>query len=208
MEIDNNEVIEVYLSSIWEYHAAGVERVLKALRDKNPSGRYSFEPELSWFKASCEARDVRSVQAIFKEVHDDMERVMGGQRVPTDNEWLKLPIADKLERAAATKKTIDHLCPVAFDRFEFRKVWVRIKHETPDSISVHKLLDEDARKSIMKETDTHVAIDTANARLIYIGGPTKQSVAKASKMLDNLFDKFVRGLLFSFPILFSGIQLT
>ena len=87
---------------------------------------------------------------------------------------------------------IDQLCPVAFDRFAFRKVWTRVKTDTPDSVSAHKLLGEDDRKSIMANTDAHIAVDTVSSRLIYIGAETKAAVAKASKMLDNLFNRFVR----------------
>jgi hypothetical protein len=87
---------------------------------------------------------------------------------------------------------IDQLCPIAFDRFDFRKVWSRVANETPDSISVHKLLDEEAQQSVMTVSGTHITIDTNSARLIYIGGATRDAVAKASRMLDNLFNKFVR----------------
>lgn len=112
-------------------------------------------------------------------------------QVPTNNAWLKVPTPGELPKDPVGKTVVDQLCPVAFDRFDFRKVWARIKHETPDSISAHKLLDEDGRQSVMALSGAYVAIDTANARLIYIGGASRDAVAKASKMLDNLFNRFV-----------------
>ncbi|ERT03458.1 hypothetical protein HMPREF1624_01773 [Sporothrix schenckii ATCC 58251] len=189
--MDTNNLVEIYLSSIWQYHAAGVERVFEALRKKNPGGQYTFDPDLSWFKVSCRATDVRHVQAIFREVHDEMEHSLGGQRVPTNNMWLKLPTPGDLPIDPVEKAVIDQLCPVTFDRFNFRKVWSRVKNEMPDSISVHKVLDEEARQSIMALSGAHVAIDTTTARLVYIGGATRDEVAKANKLLDNLFNKFI-----------------
>lgn len=79
--MDNNNPAEIYLASIWQYHEAGIECVLDSLRKKHPGGQYSFEPDSSWFKASCQASDVRNVQAIFREIHDEMERSLDGQRV-------------------------------------------------------------------------------------------------------------------------------
>jgi hypothetical protein len=91
MEDINNSPVEIYLSSIWQYHQAGVDRVLEALRQKQPNAQYSFNPELSWFKASCQAGEVRNVQAIFREVHDEMERSMGNQRVSRSSFWFRDP---------------------------------------------------------------------------------------------------------------------
>ncbi|KIH86304.1 hypothetical protein SPBR_08115 [Sporothrix brasiliensis 5110] len=191
--MDTGNLVEIYLSSIWQYHAAGVERVFEALRKKHPGGQYTFDPDLSWFKVSCRATDVRHVQAIFQEVHDEMEHSLGGQRakVPTNNMWLKLPTPGDLPNDPVEKAVVDQLCPVTFDRFNFRKVWSRVKNEMPDSISVHKVLDEEARQSIMALSGAHVAIDTTTARLVYIGGAKRDEVAKANKLLDNLFNKFI-----------------
>ncbi|CAK7246062.1 MAG: hypothetical protein STHCBS139747_007684 [Sporothrix thermara] len=192
MSGDNNDsLVEIYLASIWQYHDAGVKRVLDALRKKQPGAQCSFEEESAFFKVSCKAGDVLSVQNIFREVHSDIERGLNPKKIPSDNEWIKPPSPGNLPKEPASKTVIDQLCPVAFDRFAFRKVWTRVKTDTPDSVSAHKLLGEDDRKSIMANTDAHIAVDTVSSRLIYIGAETKAAVAKASKMLDNLFNRFV-----------------
>ncbi|CAK7216811.1 hypothetical protein SBRCBS47491_002954 [Sporothrix bragantina] len=189
--MDNNGPVEIYLASIWQYHDAGVKRVLEALRKVHPSGQFTFEAESSWFKVSCKAGDVHSVQSTFRAVHIDIERSLNPNKVPTGNQWIKPPSPSDLPKEPASKTVVDQLCPVAFDQFAFRKVWARVKTDTPDTISVHKLLSEDDRKSIMATTGTHMAIDMVSARLVYIGAETRTAVAKASKMLDNLFSRFI-----------------
>ncbi|CAK7210431.1 hypothetical protein SCUCBS95973_000781 [Sporothrix curviconia] len=189
--MDNSSSVELYLASVWRYHPAGVERILETLRQKHPSGQYTFEEASSWFKVSCEADDVYSVQKIFKEVHSDIERDLDPTKVPTDNQWVKPPSPGDLPKEPASKTVVDQLCPVAFDRFAFRKVWTRVKTDTPDTISIHKLLNEGDRKAIMADTGTHMTVDTVSGRLVYIGADSKTAVARATKCLDNLFSRFI-----------------
>ena len=82
MSGDNNDsLVEIYLASIWQYHDAGVKRVLDALRKKQPGAQCSFEEESAFFKVSCKAGDVLSVQNIFREVHSDIERGLNPKKV-------------------------------------------------------------------------------------------------------------------------------
>ncbi|CAK7214968.1 hypothetical protein SEUCBS140593_002369 [Sporothrix eucalyptigena] len=182
--------VQIYLASIWLYHEAGVERVLGALRKHHPGGQYTFEEDAGWFKVSCQAGDVLKVQAIFRDIHREMERGLGPKKIPENNRWIKLPNPGNLPKKPAGDIIVDQLCPVTFDRFAFRKVWTRVKTDTPENILMHKILSEEDRKSIMAETGAQLAVDST-CRLVYIGADTKVAVANASKMIDNLFCRYV-----------------
>ncbi|OAA57924.1 hypothetical protein SPI_06809 [Niveomyces insectorum RCEF 264] len=91
--------------------------------------------------------------------------------------------------ATATAAAADHQCPVAFDQYPFTKVWPRVKEETPDTVSVYTFLGAEDSQAIAAQSGATLAFDVAG-RLVYLGGASRDSVDTASKMLDNLFNRF------------------
>lgn len=188
--------------------AGDVKRVQQAFRDVHAAmERHRGDSELSYDKPEKKEK-----------AHDHPP----GPMLSESNPWLKMPVPGELSGdATAISGTVpaadpaatngiatpsathspvaDRLCPIAFDRFAYTRVWTRIKAETPDSVSVQALLSEADRQAIAAVSDTQLAFDTTD-RLVYVGGQTRASVDMACRKLDNLFRQFVR-LLFSFFVL-------
>ena len=190
------DTTEFYMASVWKYKDAGFEHVLKFLREKHPDSHYTYDKDEGWFRVNCSPGNVHAIQASFRDVHTELEKGMSSSAGNTGNTananpWLREPSPSELVKEATPAKgpVVDHLCPVVFDRFAFSRVWARIKNETPDAITAQSFLGAQDRDAIMKRSGAHIELDPAG-RLLFMGAPTQDCLAQASKMLDNLFRKF------------------
>ncbi|EFW99017.1 hypothetical protein CMQ_4869 [Grosmannia clavigera kw1407] len=213
-----DDSVDIYLTSVWKYEDAGVERVLAELRKQTPQGQFEFEPEAGWFKATCPASKVADVQAHFRTIHTEIERDLQTQdgakviasllqtlvvhalslltsiiyvQIPLDSKWLKVPSPGELPAQSNTEKKaiIDYQCPVRFDNYNYTQVWKRVKEETPDAITIHTFLSAQDMATISESSGVFIQCDSTD-RLAYLGGPSKQSLSQASTMLDNMFRRY------------------